>query len=373
MENLKHLLISDPRYREKLMQADQRPDVLLAPTNYCNFSCTYCATGRMKNRHVNADLGFVKDVIDQATEYDWPLSFGQTYEPFLHPRIDEIVAYTHSKNRRFSSPTNGTALAPKVRDLPMDLMISYSADEGDFAYRGAAMDFKKYRSGLLGFAKYRMKGSVPGVISFQIADYSILESRTLVYDKAIEQVEAMYEKTLDLARALGIVDEGHDPDIWKRRIAARRPIVLHNENGTVIRAVFTKIIQNTYETFLEPGNPRVRGYCDSCFLMMSIQADRSVAYCCCDPTAKAVAGRIGTRETIKDFWNGEKMKKVRTAFQDFNPPAEFCHHCLSPVSEHIKPLLTVKAPETVADILSGIGVQENLSWFQFPGRSGCSF
>lgn len=366
MDDLKHKLITDPRYQEELTRIMESPTVLLAPTNYCNFACAYCSTSSLKNKHVNADMEFVRDVVDQTVEQGWPLAFGQTYEPFLHPKIHEIVQYVHEKGRRYFSGTNATALTQKTWDLPMNLLISYSANEKDFVYRGTSLDFGKYHSGLMDFTRHRIANTIPGSLKFQIADYTIMEKPTLEYDKAIHQTDQIYAKAVELAEALDVAAE-HDPEEWKALINERKPITLFRQGETEIQALSTKIMQNTYETFLEMDkDTRIKGYCDSCYTMMSIQADRSVAYCCCDPTAKAIAGSIRPGQSIKEFWEGPDMQRVRDGFQNFAPEAEFCHHCLAPVSEHIKPLLTMKKPQLVGEILSEHGVDRDLPWFQFP-------
>ena len=181
MQGIKKKLVADPRYRAGIERCLQRPTVLVALTNVCNLSCSYCSTRNVHPARCDMDTALAKAVVDQALENGWPLQFGQTYEPFLHPRVEEIIVHVRDKGAVFQSATNGLAIGRGAYDLPMDLLVSYSADEADFAYRGARCSFEAYQKRLLGFFRHRIAGKVPGVITVQIADYSIYGG-TLTYD-----------------------------------------------------------------------------------------------------------------------------------------------------------------------------------------------
>jgi len=73
-------------------------------------------------------------------------------------------------------------------------------------------------------------------------------------------------------------------------IKNRKEIIVFSENQSNISFIITKIMPNSYDAFLdvESMNNARQGYCDSCFCMMSIQADGGIAYCCCDPSANTV-------------------------------------------------------------------------------------
>lgn len=106
MENLKRKLIADDRYKEGLNGCLEAPQILLAPTNYCNLACSYCSTKNIRPSKVNMDLGLAKSIISQTLDNGWPLSFGQTYEPFLHPDIVEIIRFVMDREAgSFPQPT----------------------------------------------------------------------------------------------------------------------------------------------------------------------------------------------------------------------------------------------------------------------------
>ncbi|WP_300155025.1 radical SAM/SPASM domain-containing protein [Solidesulfovibrio sp.] len=368
MDGLKEKLVTDPRYRQGLERRLERPAVLVAPTNVCNLACAYCSTRNVHPPRRDMDVALAKSLIDQTLGNGWALSFGQTYEPFLHPRIEELVRHVHDKGSTFQSATNGLAIRRAAYDLPMNLLVSYSADEADFAHRGAKLSFDAYQKRLLAFFRHRLDKRVPGRLSVQIADYSIFRG-DLTYDKKIADVDGILRKARLLAERLDLASafDALDPKEALERIAARAPLVLFEAGDCRLEVQPTKIMPNSYDAFTdlpEPATPG--GYCDSCWTMLSVQADGGAAFCCCDPAARAVAGRLTPETDLAAFWRGPEMERIRRGFREFRPVHAFCSRCLALTSERIKPLLTVHDPGLVAAILRERGVSQDLPWFAFP-------
>jgi len=110
---------------------------------------------KKENKHL--PLHLLKRIIDDCHTEGWRYSFGQTYEPFLHPQLDEIISYINNTGTIFSSTTNGSLLSEKFYDLPMNLTISISATEDDYTYRGGKSNFTNYTTTISNFVKYRIK------------------------------------------------------------------------------------------------------------------------------------------------------------------------------------------------------------------------
>lgn len=344
MNNLKTKLVNDKRYKEAIEDAMNRPHVFIAPTNYCNLSCFYCSTKNIRNKKVNICLDLIKNIVDQCIENQWSFSFGQTYEPFLHPNITKIITYVHDNGGPFCSATNALAIPRDAYDLPMDLLISYSADEHDFKFRNTKLGYDIYQKRILDFVRYRINNDVPGIISLQIADYSIFNG-DLTYGKDIQEVEQIFAKSRKVMKQL-LIDRNVDNLNWRQKISQRKPLKLYVSGDTHIQVIPTKITPNSYDAFTElPDIDEHKGYCDSCFTMMSIQANGDVAICCCDPSAKVIAGTISPDTDIKKFWYGKEMSDVRNCFINFRPKHSFCVQCLHNVSEKLSLCLLLEIPE----------------------------
>jgi MoaA/NifB/PqqE/SkfB family radical SAM enzyme len=364
LNNIKKKLIQDIRYKDGIEKCLEKPDIMIAPTNYCNFSCEYCSTKNYKNKMKNIDVDLVKHIVDQCIFNGWNFSFGQTYEPFLHPKINEIIAYVREKGRLFSSPTNAFSINKEAYSLPMNLLISYSANNNDYILRNFKVSYDIYQKKIIEFVRYRIENNIQGAIALQIADYSIFKGK-LVYDRCINEVDQILQKTKEFMKNIGLIGCLDELDC-RNKIMQRTPITLYESGCTIVKVQPTKIMPNTYEAFTEmPEITEKIGYCDSCFTMMSIQSNGDVGICCCDPTAKVIAGKIDTKTNIKDFWLGNEMQNIRNHFVKFSPKHNYCVKCLYSVSENIKPLLSVKRKEVVSNILRDNGVKKDLAWFKF--------
>lgn len=366
---LKRTLVSDPRYLARLEELKQKPQVLVALTNHCNFRCEYCSTrGQERTPHVNMDEALFRGIVEQCARAGITPWFGQTYEPFAHPDIVRFVGIVRDLGMRFGSNTNGSLLTAKVRDLPMDLLVSLSENAEDYAYRGCAAPFDSYFRRVVEFTRHRLDRDVPGALIFQFADYAILRTSDRTYSKRIVSGPEIAARMRRFAAALGL-ELGRDDAELVREVEARSRVVAHDSGRMAVHFLSTKIAPNTSEVFapsLEAMAEAGHGYCDSCWLMASIQADGGLAYCCCDPTAKVIAHRLAPGEDFLEVWLGPKMEAVRKAFLAGSPLARFCRKCLHPVSEHAKPSLTVRDPALVARILRDNGVEGDLPWFGFP-------
>ena len=363
MKNIKSALIQHPDYYEALLQRKKQPNILIAPTNYCNFSCTYCATKLHKGKHVNMNLELLRKIIQDCISNNWQFGFGQTYEPFLHPEIDQIIRMVENHGKRFHSATNGSIFKRNVYDLPMDLMISFSENMHDLSYRRSAYDFGRYQDAIFSFLTYRLENSIPGVITFELADYSLLEQEDSDYNKEIERIDDIVEKARRITEWLSL---DRPPETIRDAIKTKSSVLLGQSGPCKIQCLSTKIMPSTYEAFtgIQAMPLAPTGYCDSCFAMMSIQADGGIAYCCCDPTAKNIFFHMTPDDNLTDIWNGTEIENIRDSFLHHSPPNRFCKQCLYPVSEHIKPLLTKMDKSKVKEILNGFGIHDNLPWFE---------
>lgn len=366
---LKRTLVSDPRYAARLEELKQKPQVFVALTNHCNFRCEYCSTrGQERAARVDMDEALFRGIAEQCAQAGITPWFGQTYEPFAHPKIARFIDIVTDLGLRFASNTNGSLLTDKLRDRPMNLLVSLSENADDYAYRGSAAPFSSYFRRVVEFTRHRVDKAVPGVLIFQFADYAILKAPDLTYSKRIVSGPELAGRMRRFAAALGLPLAQDDAELL-RLAEARGRVVAHDAGGTAVHFLSTKIAPNTSEAFapsLEAMAEAEGGYCDSCWLMASIQADGGLAYCCCDPTAKAVATRLKPGDKLLEVWLGPKLEAVRQAFRAGEPLSRFCRKCLHPVSEHIKPNLTVREPGLVAQILRDNGVVDDQPWFGFP-------
>jgi len=107
--------------------------VEISSSGLCNHRCKFCALDYLGYKSGLADFNNLKKAIkDMARGGVKSIQFGGEGEPFLHPKIKEIVQYTKSLGVDISFTTNGTFMKEEVlRDiLPLITWIKVSIDAG---------------------------------------------------------------------------------------------------------------------------------------------------------------------------------------------------------------------------------------------------
>jgi len=365
---IKQQLVNHPSYVQALEESKQRPRVGIALTQMCNFGCSYCATSRKTSKPKSMDLHLLKSILEDCKAWGVEPGFGQTYEVFLHPQIDEVIKTVNSYGWRFKTATNGSVLTRKVYDLPMDLDISINENAAEFEFRDAGMDFDRYLERLIEFLRYRMEHRIPGKMKFQTADYTLLEKGYNGYDQEIHSVEHIKQVMRSFTEMLGCEIGLSDAELTEY-VEHGKHIVIFDQGECQLYFYSHKIMPGTYEMLfggLDELPAADEGYCDSAYTMVSVQADGGLAYCCSDPSAKTVFHYLTPDESLREVWFSDEFEEVRQAFRNRKPKNSFCNQCLYNVSENTKPLLSKLKPKLVGRILNELGVEADLNWYQFP-------
>ncbi|EKD28527.1 MAG: molybdopterin cofactor synthesis protein MoaA [uncultured bacterium] len=77
------------------------PNILnIEPTNACNLKCYYCPRMKAKKGVGFMNWELFKNIIDEASKYEQliMLNFHKDGEPFLHPKIIDMICYAKDKN-----------------------------------------------------------------------------------------------------------------------------------------------------------------------------------------------------------------------------------------------------------------------------------
>jgi sulfatase maturation enzyme AslB (radical SAM superfamily) len=84
------------------------PTILqVEPTNRCNLRCTLCPVAEGLERpsgHMELDL--FKSLIDQVGEYVFLILLWEWGEPFINPRIYEMISYAKQRGIKLVTSTN---------------------------------------------------------------------------------------------------------------------------------------------------------------------------------------------------------------------------------------------------------------------------
>ncbi|MBN2452698.1 MAG: SPASM domain-containing protein [Candidatus Omnitrophica bacterium] len=126
--------------------------ILIEPTNLCNLKCGHCSTQRNNEPRGLMDLEFYKSIIDANPQITC-IILSRYGEPFLHPKILDMIAYAKKRNIYVSTYTNGILLSREKADG----VISNGLDEIIFSLEGIGDRYEKNRGTPYGALKENME------------------------------------------------------------------------------------------------------------------------------------------------------------------------------------------------------------------------
>jgi len=114
--------------------------VIIEPTNFCNLRCGHCSARVNEEKRGYMDYGFYTRILDSNPQITC-LMLSRYGEPFLHPRIFDMIAYAKRKNVYVFLYTNGALLSDKV----CDMILASGLDEIFFSLEGIGEVYEKNR------------------------------------------------------------------------------------------------------------------------------------------------------------------------------------------------------------------------------------
>lgn len=123
-------------------------------TNKCNFRCCYCPEAVSNREKIHMDFRLAKRIIDEASQEKLfsCISFTSLGEPFLHPRLLDIVKAAKDNNLLTFLATNGSLctkqLILKLMQAELDFLVLgiNASRKEEFQWRHSDIPFADYLS-----------------------------------------------------------------------------------------------------------------------------------------------------------------------------------------------------------------------------------
>jgi len=114
--------------------------IVIEPTNHCNLKCKHCTAQTNDEERGYMDYEFYKRILDTNPQITC-LMLSRYGEPFLHPRIFEMIEYAKGKNIYVFTYTNGVLLS----EDKIDRIFASRLDEINFSVEGTGEEYEKNR------------------------------------------------------------------------------------------------------------------------------------------------------------------------------------------------------------------------------------
>lgn len=299
-------------YQLKLLRVIGLPRmVMIEPTNECNLRCPLCPTGAgtLKRPKGQMSLDLYQRIL---TELDTSLERVMLYnygEPFLHPRLLDLIAAAHQAEVYTRVSTNGLVF---IRSISADDLITSGLDYLRVSVDGATPET---------YNLYRIGGKL---------------------DRVLEGIELLQQRKRELGKRKPIVElqfivmSHNEHEIPLIRQTA-------HELGTLLRLKSVglgDLDRDPAKRAWLPGDSSPRRYeehdghlrlaqngrrvCDHPWHRLVINWDGQVAPCCYDPNGEYAFGNAA--EGIAAVWNGERVQAFRRALKSSSPPP-ICQTC----------------------------------------------
>ncbi|MEK6715215.1 MAG: radical SAM protein [Candidatus Omnitrophota bacterium] len=114
--------------------------IVIEPTSYCNLRCKHCIPQAINEDRGYIDYELYKYILDDNPQLTC-LILARNGEPFLHPRIFDLISLAKSKNIYVSLYTNGIL----VSDEKANRILSTGLDEINFSMEDIENGYEKNR------------------------------------------------------------------------------------------------------------------------------------------------------------------------------------------------------------------------------------
>lgn len=284
--------------------SDSFPLVLnIEPTNACNAKCYYCPRDKMiQSQGINfLSLEDFQMIIDQISPNKLiMLNLHKDGEPLLHKELPEMVGYAKQNDAAdiIHLNTNGILINSKCGRGIVEKEIDDITISVDAASEETYRKLKNIR-GL-----QELEDNIKRIIDFR----DKINSSTRIRVKIMEFGE------------VGMDEINHFHEKWDNVADEVQVTGVHNWSGAI------DDLKITDEQSAE------RYPCVLLWYMLAVNSNSKVSVCNVDWDYSGVVGDC-SNDSIKDIWNGEKIKRIRKSHLDgiWNQPP-VCLECVVWVS-----------------------------------------
>lgn len=285
--------------------------ISVEPTTSCNLRCPECPSGL---RSFSRPTGMMSEelfqkITDEVKSHVMYMNFYFQGEPFLNPKLTEMIRYAHDKKIFTSTSTNAHYLdeesCRKIVESKLDrliISIDGSTQETYAAYRiGGTLSKVIEGTKNIIAAKKKMKSRTPEIV-FQMLvvkpnEHQVHEVQTLAEKLEVDEVVLKTAQVYEYENGNELIPNNEEYSRYKR-----------NETGRWE-------LKNELE--------------DHCWKMWHscvITWDGSVVPCCFDKDAHHKLGTLKTF-SFKEVWFSEPYKKFRNAVLSGRKEIDICRNC----------------------------------------------
>jgi len=254
------------------------PVLQLEPANICNINCICCSAPQTSRKKGHMPLNLFQKIIDEASDIGVrKIKLFLHGEPFLHPRLIEMVRYIKSRrNLGISIATNGFLLDKEKSKLLLRSGLGYE-DEVVFS--------------ILGYSKEVHERVMSGINHEDVL--------TNIFD--FLKLRKQYGSNVNILVTFKRMPENKHEEkqfvkYWRKKVDK----------------VWTSTISKSFREYKnnEIDTPQRNNTCTGLWKEMVVFWNGDVTICTSDIDGNYIVGNLKER-SIKEIWDGKQLSSVR--------------------------------------------------------------
>lgn len=289
----------------------------IEPTNACNLGCALCpVTEGLQRDTGRIHMDTFKQIIDEIGEYLFLIMLDCWGEPFLHPRIFDMIVYARRHGIQVRSCTNGSLFTKNNR---AEKLVRSGLNSLTVAVDGITQGtYEAYRKG------GDIETVIAGIREIVVAKKRLNSKTPLVNFRfiAMKQNEHEIPRLRDFAENLGV-------DILTIRTLIPydgHPSCETREDGKAFIPDNPAYRRFSHDPETKTPVRRASNPCKALWNNPFVFWDSNVSPCCFDPHGMYVLGDM-KKESFSDIWFGTGFRDLRRRFRSDYKKLSLCADC----------------------------------------------
>ena len=285
------------------------PFAAIEPTNFCNLHCPECPTSQLNNLKGIINNTLFENIINQLSPNLIYLSLYFQGEPLLHPKLQDLIRFTHQKKIYTSLSTN----AQLLNEENAQQLISSGLDRIIISFDGTTEET---------YALYRKGGSLEKVI--------------LSINQLVEQKNKLKSKTPIIILQF-VVFKHNEHQIDEAKLIAKNlkvdKIIFKSAqiyDYTQGSNLFTSIEKYNRYKITSDGSYKIKSKlpfkCWRAWSSPVITFEGNLLPCCFDKHNQYKVGTIKD-SNITELWKNEKFHQFRNQILTARNQIDICTNC----------------------------------------------
>lgn len=274
--------------------------VTVEPISSCNLTCLMCPTYLTNKKNSCMDMEIFKKIVNEAKSFQEFFVFQGTGEPFLNPKLFDMIEYAKDQGiKNISVSTNGTLLNDENIEKILDIKSSPNFLQ---------ISIDGYNKEL--FEKYRRGASFEKVYNGLKKLY--IKRKELGLEKNIEiSINTLLSKELDINIFL---------NTWGKYVD---DITI----GPMLNQAQQKSQEKDFQNSLEKVKKTEYISCPKPYEILSILSNGKISHCQHDFHNIHIKGDMNKGDTLLKTWRNEEYTKFRKKHIEFKAEETSCNGC----------------------------------------------